>query len=282
MYTDRIKALPAYTLGFNTMLLGQPGSGKTTVIVSLARAGLDVFVVFTEANGQSNLLKACREAKLTKEEMARIHFKYIQATPDAFSTLTKQSEVVLKAPEFGKVTGGSRDKYDQLVKLMKQCMKFVDQNGEDFGAVDSWGPERVLVLDSLSGLNDMAMSLTIGGKPCASQQDWQVAMKQEMDMVKACINSQCSFVMTGHLAQEKDEVSGRMIVTPLALGQKNGPAMTPLFGDIVLCEKNGAAFTWSTMSPKIECLKNSFLPLKDKINPGFEQLVDRWLTDNGV
>ena len=84
------------------------------------------------------------------------------------------------------------------------------------------------------------------------------------------------------LAQEMDEVSGRMIVTPLALGQKNGPAMTPLFGDIVLCEKNGAAFTWSTMSTRIECLKNSFLPLKDKINPGFEQLVDRWLTDNGV
>lgn len=279
MFDERLKTIPEYALGFNTLLLGAPGSGKTTALAQLARLGMEVFVIFTEANGQTNLLKACRELKLTADEMKRLHFKYIRATPEAFGTLSEAAKKVQTASEFGKLEGGSRSKYGQLVEMMKQCQTFVDQNGVDFGAVDTWPANYVLALDSLSGLNDMCMGITIGGKPCATQQDWLVAMKQEMDMVKACINSRCSFVMTGHLAQEKDEVSGRMIITPMALGQKNGPALTPLFGDIVLCEKNGTTFTWATTSPKIESLKHSFLPLKDKMNPDFKPLVENWLKE---
>lgn len=279
MFDERLKTIPEYALGFNTLLLGAPGSGKTTALAQLARLGMEVFVIFTEANGQTNLLKACRELKLTTDEMKRLHFKYIRATPEAFGTLSEAAKKVQTASEFGKLEGGSRSKYGQLVEMMKQCQTFVDQNGVDFGAVDGWPANYVLALDSLSGLNDMCMGITIGGKPCATQQDWLVAMKQEMDMVKACINSRCSFVMTGHLAQEKDEVSGRMIITPMALGQKNGPALTPLFGDIVLCEKNGTTFTWATTSPKIESLKHSFLPLKDKMNPDFKPLVENWLKE---
>lgn len=279
MFDERLKTIPEYALGFNTLLLGAPGSGKTTALAQLARLGMEVFVIFTEANGQTNLLKACRELKLTADEMKRLHFKYIRATPEAFGTLSEAAKKVQTASEFGKLEGGSRSKYGQLVEMMKQCQTFVDQNGVDFGAVDTWPANYVLALDSLSGLNDMCMGITIGGKPCATQQDWLVAMKQEMDLVKACINSRCSFVMTGHLAQEKDEVSGRMIITPMALGQKNGPALTPLFGDIVLCEKNGTTFTWATTSPKIESLKHSFLPLKDKMNPDFKPLVENWLKE---
>ena len=279
MFEEKLKAIPEYALGFNTLLLGQPGAGKTTAIAQLARLGFEVFMVFTEANGQTNFLKACRDLKLTAEEMKRVHFKYIRATPEAFGTLSNAAKTIQRASEFGKIEGGSRDKYGQLVELMKQCQTFIDQNGVDFGGADTWPANYVLCLDSLSGLNDMCMGITIGGKPCATQQDWQVAMKQEMDMVKACINSRCSFVMTGHLAQEKDEVSGRMMVTPLALGQKNGPQLVPLFGDIVLCEKNGTAFTWSTTSPKIETLKHSFLPLKDKMAPDFKPLVENWLKE---
>lgn len=279
MFEERLKTIPEWALGFNALLLGAPGSGKTTALAQLARLGMEVFIIFSEANGQTNLLKACRELKLTPEEMKRIHFKYIRATPEAFGTLSEAAKKVQTAAEFGKLEGGSRSKYGQLVEVMKQCQTFVDQNGVDFGAVDTWPANYVLALDSLSGLNDMCMGITIGGKPCATQQDWMVAMKQEMDMVKACINSRCSFVMTGHLAQEKDEISGRMIITPMALGQKNGPALTPLFADIVLCEKNGTTFTWATTNPKIESLKHSFLPLKDKMAPDFKPLVETWLKE---
>lgn len=75
-------------------------------------------------------------------------------------------------------------------------------------------------------------------------------MKQEMDLVKTFIGVQCSFVMTAHLSLEKDEVSGRLIQVPMALGQKNGPALVPLFGDIVLCRRTDKQFTWSTTSAK--------------------------------
>lgn len=281
MFEERIKKLPAYALGFNTLLIGNAGCGKTTSLATLVKSGLEVFALFSEANGQTNFLKALREAGVTEEEMKRVHFKYIKSGNTGFKVLGDAATKVLNAPEFGKIEGGSRSKYDQLVQLMKACQSFVDQNGVDFGAVDSWGADRVVCLDSLTGLNDMAMSLTIGGKPCATQQDWQVAMKQEMDLVKTFIGVQCSFVMTAHLSLEKDEVSGRLIQVPMALGQKNGPALVPLFGDIVLCEKNDKQFTWSTTSAKTDCLKNSFLPLKSGLKPDFVQIVDNWLKDNG-
>lgn len=270
------KKFPEWALGLNLLLLGRPGAGKTTALATLAKIGLDVFIVFTEANGPNNLLKAMRELKLTDEEMARIHFMYIKSTATQFKVLEDTASKIQTASEFGKIAGGSRKDYGQLRDLMAQCRNFVDQHGKDWGSVDSWGPDRVLCLDSLSGLNDMAMAITIGGKPCATQQDWQVAMKQEMDFVKACINSQCHFIMTGHLAQERDEVSGRIQITAMALGQKNGPAMEPLFGDIVLAEKNGTTFTWSTTNSRIESLKNTYLPLSDKIKPTFVQVFEEW------
>lgn len=283
MYQDRISKLPDYALGFNLALVGHPGSGKTSAIVMAIKCGMEVFVLFSEANGPSNFLKAARDIyKLNEEEMSRLHFCYLKSGVTKFKTLRDTADIVNKAPEFGKISGGSRSNYDQLVKLMAACVKFVDQNGKEFGAVDEWGPNRLIALDSLTGLNDMAMQLTIGGKPCPTQQDWGVAMKQEMDLIKALIGTQACFLLTAHLSLEKDEVSGRLITAPMALGQKNGPAMLPLFSDIVLAEKEGDKFYWSTTNSKIDCLKNSFLPLKAKMSVSMDVLIDQWLKANGV
>jgi predicted AAA+ superfamily ATPase len=74
MFEERIKKLPDYALGFNTLLIGNAGCGKTTSLATLVKSGLEVFALFSEANGQTNFLKALREAGVTEEEMKRVHF----------------------------------------------------------------------------------------------------------------------------------------------------------------------------------------------------------------
>lgn len=265
-------------LGFNSLLLGMPGSGKTTAIVTLLKSGLEVFVAFTE-QGVGNLKKACKVHGCTDEEIARLHWAYISPTRANFGGFLKQAKGILTAPEFGKMPAGNRKDHDQFIQLVGLCNNFVDQNGESFGDVSEWGPERCLVVDGLSGLNDMSMSMVAGDKAAKSQQDWGVAMDAQMKFIKQCANCQCCFVLLSHLAQEKDEVSGRMIITAMALGKKNGPALGAWFQDVILAERSGTGFTWATDSGKVE-LKFTYLANSGKLPATFEPLVESWAQEN--
>ena len=42
----------------SVLIEGSPGSGKTTSIVTLLKAGIETFVIITEANGLDSLLDA--------------------------------------------------------------------------------------------------------------------------------------------------------------------------------------------------------------------------------
>ena len=273
-----ISKLAPDTLGFNALVLGAPGSGKTTSLVTLAKAGLEVFVAFTE-QGVNNLRKGMRVHDLTPEEQARIHYTYISPARGSFAKRAKGARDINRAAKFGDMVSGSRKDHDQFVQLLEVCADFIDQNGESFGAVDTWGPDRVFAIDGMSGLNDMCMALVIGDKPCASQQDWGIAMNQEGGFIKECANSECNFVLLGHLEQEKDEVSGRMIVTASALGRKLGPTIGKDFQDVILAEQSTKGYIWSTEDARIQ-LKYSNLPQGTRLTPSFVPLVEHWLEEN--
>lgn len=267
-------------LGFNTLLMGMPGSGKTSAIATLLRSGLEVFVAFTE-QGVGNLKKACRLHGCTPDELERLHYAYISPSRGSFAQLQKSAKDVLSAPEFGKMPAGNRRDHDQFVQLLALMADFVDQNGESFGAVDSWDASRALVVDGLSGLNDMCMGLVAGAKPVKTLQDWGVAIDQLDKYIKQLCNCDCCFVLLSHLEQEKDEISGRMVVTASALGRKLGTSIGRHFQDVILAERKGQDFIWSTDSNKVE-LKFSYLDNKAGLPATFEPLVASWLEEMGA
>lgn len=266
--------LPSSALGFNTLLMGMPGSGKTSAIATLLKSGLEVFVAFTE-QGVGNLKKACKLHGCTDDDLERLHWTYISPSRTSFAQLGKSAKDILKAPEFGKMPAGNRSDHDQFIQLLGMMADFKDQNDESFGAVDSWDASRVLVVDGLSGLNDMCMGLVAGAKPVKTLQDWGVAIDQLDKYIKTLCNSTCGFVLLSHLEQEKDEITGRMIVTASALGRKLGATIGKHFQDVILAERKGDKFFWATDSNKVE-LKFSYLPNSTSLPADFGPLVASW------
>lgn len=265
-------------LGFNFLLLGAPGSGKTTEIVTLAKAGLEVFVAFTE-QGVGNLKKAMEVHKLTEEERARIHWAYVTPTKGTFDGLLKGAKDIQKAPEFGKMPAGNRKDHSQFIHLLTLCADFIDQNGESYGAVDSWGADRAFIIDGMSGTSDMCMALVAGDKPVKTLQDWGVAIDQLDKFVKQCANTLCCFGLLAHMEQEKDEVTGRMIITASTLGRKLGTTIGRHFQDVILCDKGKGKYLLSTDDSRIQ-LKHSFLKESSALPPTLEPLVEGWLKEN--
>lgn len=265
-------------LGPNALLMGMPGSGKTTALATLLKTGLEVFVVFTE-QGVSNLKKGLKVHGCTDEEISRLHWKYISPARSTFASLQKSASDILKAPEFGKMPAGNRRDYDQYIQLLATLSNFVDQNGVEYGAVDEWKADRIIVLDGLSGLNDMSMGMVAGAKPVKTLQDWGVAIDALDKLLKQLCNCQCGFILLSHLEQEKDEITGRMIVTASALGRKLGTTIGKYFQDVILSERRGEAFVWSTDSTKVE-LKFSFLTNSANLPPSFEPLIQSWAEEN--
>lgn len=264
-------------LGFNSLLIGAPGSGKTSALATLLKAGLEVFVAFTE-QGVGNLKKALKLHKCTEEELSRLHWTYVQPSKTSFKVLGAAAKGILNATEFGKMATGSRKDYDQFHQLLGVCADFVDQNGESFGSVDDFDASKVFCIDGLSGLNDMCMGLVAGAKPVKTLQDWGVAIDQLDKFIKTCCNMTASFVLLSHMEQEKDEVTGRMIVTASALGRKLGSTLGRHFQDVILSEQKGEKFVWSTRSNRVE-LKHSFLESSESLPPTFEPLVKSWLEE---
>lgn len=272
--------LNADALGFNFLLMGAPGSGKTTEIVTLAQAGLEVFIVFTE-QGVGNLKKAMEVHNLTEEERSRIHWTYVSPTKGSFSSLLKGAKAIQSAPEFGKMPAGNRKDHSQFVDMLTVCANFIDQNGVEYGAVDEWDASRVFIIDGMSGTSDMCMGMVAGDKPVKTLQDWGVAIDQLDKFVKQCANTTCCFGLLAHLEQEKDEITGRMVVTASTLGRKLGTTIGRHFQDVILADKARGKYILSTDDARIQ-LKHSFLKEQNALPATLVPMVESWKKENSA
>ena len=271
-------SFPDWVVGFKTILMGMPGAGKTTSIVTLAQMGFDVFIAFTEP-GIGNLNKAMALAKLTEEERKRVHFHYIKPGVESFAKLKVGAAAVNAAAEFGKMESGNRKDFNQLIKLMNLFENFVDQNGIEFGPVDQWGCNKVLVLDGMSGLAKMAMDLTVGAKPAKTLQDWGVAIDQLDKFQLQCANIRVPFVLLSHLSREQEEVTGKIITTLKALGKQLPTSMPYSYNDFIMAKQDATGkFSWSTIDNQCQ-LKATYLEHSAALAPDFKPLVMGWLKD---
>jgi hypothetical protein len=138
------------------------------------------------------------------------------------------------------------------------------------------------VIDSLSGVNIMAMNLVVGSKPVKHQGDWGVAMDNLERLVqKLCIDTKCHFVLIAHAERETDEVQGGSKIMAATLGRKLAPRLPRFFSDVVLADKQGTKFTWSTAAVGAD-LKARNLPIADGLPPDFGQIIASWKKQGGL
>ena len=261
--------------GSSLLLVGPAGTGKTTSLVTLVAAGIETFVLITDPGGEESLIDAMEKASLP---MDLLHWNYVAPASPSWATLQAGARLITTLSYKGLTevkSGLNKEDYQQFFLLLGICANFKCQRtGEEYGAVDSWGPDRAFVIDSLSGINTMCMDMTIGAKPIAHQGEWGVAMNAEQKFIaKCCSDLRCFFVMTAHIQRLVDEIVGGQQLMVDALGTKLAPKIPKDFGDVALAVKDGVKFSWSTAAIRVD-LKNRALPLKDGITPDFGQIVE--------
>lgn len=259
---------------------GAPGSGKTDALATLIEAGLETFVIMTEPGGVESLLDSCERRKL---KIDKLHWTSVLPAAAGWSALTDMINTI-------GTTG-----YEEITKIKsgvgksetrKPAMKFLEalkdfkceRDGKPYGDFSTWGPDRALVCDSLSGLSLMAMALTIGYKPAAHQGEWGVAMNfLEQIILKLTSDRKCLFAMTAHVEKELNEITGANQIMASTLGRKLAPKIPRFFSEVVYAKRavvNGVPkFTWSTIDMAAD-LKNRSLPVSSDLVPSYVPIVD--------
>ena len=141
---------------------------------------------------------------------------------------------------------------------------------------NDYGAKRFIIIDSLSGLNIMAMNLVVGSKPVKHQGDWGVAMdNEERLLIKLTTDVRVGFVLTAHLEREVDEVTGGVQLMASALGRKLAPRLPRFFSDVIQTKRDGKDFLWSTAATGVD-LKARNVDISDRLPPNFGPLLSRW------
>lgn len=263
--------------GSKTLLLGNPGSGKTSAIATLVQAGLEVGVLITDPGGEESLYDAMERLRLPLD---RLHTKYIPPASADFTTILDLGKKV-SAMDYASITtiksGIGKSDHQQFLQVIDTCNNFIaDRSGVRLGPVDSWGPDRAFVIDSATGLNVMCMALMIGAKPGAHQGEWGVAMNMEEQFImKLCSDLRCFFVLTAHIEREMDETQGKPMRMAAFLGRKLAPKIPRLFSDVIEQKRDGTKHFWSTVGSDID-LKQRNIAAGADITPSFVPLVENW------
>ena len=283
MSTAPTSTPPASTqAGVNVALMGPAGTGKTHAIGTLVDSGVEVFYLSLES-GLESLLGYYSDSG--KPIPPNLHWHQFKTQVDGFSAMLDAAKKInlMSLDSLAKMADPQKSKYDQFVKFLETLSNFPDdRTGQKFGAVDSWGPDRALVIDGLTGLGNIAMALVIGGKPVRNQSDWGIAQGQvEAVLRQLCDGCKCHFILLAHVERETDAILGGVKITVSTLGAKLAPKLPPMFSDVILAVRNVDKWFWDTANPQAD-LKTRNLPISSTNRPDFKQILDKWQSRGGA
>lgn len=277
--TSTIKsALP----GINVMLMGPAGTGKTHSIGTLVDTGIQVHYMAFEAGSESLLGYWTDRGKPVP---SNLHIFTVRPATAGWTEMAKQVQLVntLSYESLKKSSDPNRSKYDQFEKFLLSFNAVGEDSSEaKFGCVDSWGTDRALVIDGLTGLGEAVMRAVIGGKADRDQKDWGLAQNLlEAVLRRLTSDCRCHFILLAHVEREVDVIAGGVKIMPSTLGKALPPKLAPMFSDVILTSRNGTTWTWDTASTLAD-VKTRNLPISANNPPDFNTILTKWKARGGV
>lgn len=259
------------TFSLRTLLPEYPelgGNGKPTGRVAKG-AGLSVRLLAHEPGWEAtNGDLTCEMGFHVRQHLpADIPWPAAQEWAERIGTMS------MKAVADMEVSSAVRRDYQQFVGLYRNASHFIcERCGEDFGMVDSWSEDTVYCQDGLSGISSMAIHLVNGPKPIMSLPQYLSAQTLIENYVKKCAGITASYVLLAHWSREQNEVQGGSSITIDTVGQKLAPKLLRIFDEIIVAQREGNKYSWSTEDPRID-LKARRLPYSNNIEPSFAQIL---------
>lgn len=278
--------------GVKVLLEGPAGSGKTDAIGTLVdwaatqTPPLDVLVLFTE-RGLETLLGYWTEPKARNNMKARpippnLHWRDLVTKPVTLDRMIEGAKNVGKLTFEGmtKMQDMSRHLGNPFEAILMACTDFTSDRpgdeGKKWGPVDSWGPDKIFVTDSLSELANACTKMVIGSKPTMAMGEYSVAQNNLMNFLRLLTQGcSCHFVLTAHVSREKDEITGGIKLMTQAIGSAISSQIPPLFSEVIYTWREASSWYWDTANPNVD-LKSRYLPIESKLRPDFAQILDKW------
>lgn len=274
MSTSAPSAKPVYP-GFNAILMGPPGTGKTHALSTLAQAGLEVFVAFLEPGLES---LTAPWADKGQPIPPNVHWHILSDRQRSFEDLRGQAEKVGKFDQkfLANYKDPKRGDFNRFEALYLLLSNFVDQHGQSFGSVDSWGTNRVLCLDGMTGVGKAALDMMTGDRIVRDKPDYGIAQNNIQNLIdKLTLGCNCHVVILCHIERISDDVLGGMKLMPSLPGRALQGTLTQPFSDVILSKREGATWYWDTADTSAD-LKTRNLEVKSKIEPDFKHILAKW------
>lgn len=289
---EQLQEKPQALTGVKVLLEGPAGTGKTDAIGTLVdwcakqTPPIDVNVLFLD-RGLETLIgywteKAPRNNMTVKPVPQNLHWRDLIVKPVSLKAMLDGAINVgkLSYDSITKLQDGSRGTNNPFEAVLNACSEFTsDRSGDEgkkWGAVDSWGADKVFVVDGLTELANACSKMVIGSKPTMAQGEYGIAQNNLMNFLRLLTQGcRCHFVLTAHVSREKDEITGGIKLMTQAIGSAISGQIPPMFSEVIYTVREGASWWWDTANANVD-LKSRYLPVSSKLTPGFGQIMDKW------
>lgn len=230
---------PGKTTITKLLLIGDSGTGKTGALASLAKAGYNLRILDMDNKVATGILPVI--LKTDPAAMARVSY---EACRDKY-----------KSSPVGPIIDGQPAAYARALGLLDKW--------SDGTQPADWGPDSILVLDSLTFFSDAAFAWAKGMNPSAKDpRQWfytaQSAVEDSLSLLTA-ERFKTNVIVISHVSWV-DRPDGTMKGYPSSVGKALGPTIPSYFDNMAQCETTAGKRT-------IKFLPTALIDLKTPVAP---------------